>query len=437
MRLLHCCLLLTALLTLASCGARNASVPADSAFPAIGKLDSISRNVSDIATVNGVDYIASSGVPSAQPHPTQPSWLVLDGDAATGVSTWAIWRVSLTAGETPQFIDISLPQTYPNRYWLAYADFAAERWVFLDAAGNPLGRQGAPPSIQPTDPSVLLSPNLNMYVAILVMPTQKVNVAYLEANYSPVVFPDPIFDDFEDNDDLENCYELSGPGMYRASIHETPRDDMNDPNEREDSRDIYCVNVPAGSELTVTMRHDLLNYFSDFGEQELDLLYYPPGALDKYDDFSESLSSLNLRYYPFEQIHITSSGTQTFGVVAEVGDFYDDDAEYEMNVFISADTHEVSGIVKQGGQAATKKFVAFLTPGNFNDVTWFHEDEGLPESVGAFLIKGVPDGEYTLHVMGGAGFGEGEWIYDQTLPVSVAGGNVTDVLIDIEPYAGP
>jgi hypothetical protein len=440
MRMLRRLLWLTfASAMLAGCGAQTITPAGTGALPDIADLDSIAHAASETAPqVNGADYIASSGPPAVVPHPTQSTWVVLDGDQVADQTAWAIWRVTLNPGELPEAVDVNLPQNGLRRYWIAYADFAGERWQFLDTAGNELGLQGASAHIAPGTPGDLLSPNLNMYVAVIVRggqsPSSAINVGYLEAGYMPAGGTDPIADDYEDNDTLDECYPLPDAGMYHASIHETWRVDMSDPNEFRDKYDFYCIDIPAGKELTVTLRHDAADHFGGQpgGYNDLDLLFYPESAEVWGEDFIEDDSSMQV-FYGFEQIHLTGlSGMYKLGVVPDIGDDYAENAEYDLGVYFSSSTHSGSGKITQDGASVDKRFSVFLEPGNFNVPTVFD-----PGHEGEFTIDGVPDGPYTLKVQGSAGDNQTGYVYPESLSVTFSGTNLTGKNLDISLFPEP
>jgi hypothetical protein len=439
-KLHHAALLCAALVWLCSCGTGEPAT--GGTLPGISELDNLARGTSDLSTVTGANFLLSSGAPAATIHPSQATWLVLDGDqTGSSAPAWAVWQLSLAPTDTLQSVTVNMQQIGLRRYWLAYADFTAQRWSFVQPSDlSPLGKSGAS-TVLSTELESMVSPAGNIYVAVLVLggqsPSSKINVEYVEAAYSTTGI-DPIADAYEDNDTLDSCATIT-PGLIHASIHQTPRDDMSDPQEETDPRDIYCIDVPSGHELTVTLRYNVFNHFGSGVENELDLLYYATGAEDEYNDFVESESSFNLFFYPFEHIHVASAtGIRKVGVIAEILDGgIEDDAEYDMYVFVSDETHTVSGTLKQSNMDVTHKFAVFLEPGNFNDITWFPGDEGPAESKGDFVIEGVPDGSYTLKVHGSGGYEQPGWVYTTTIPIVVSGGDVQNADINIEPYSGP
>jgi hypothetical protein len=280
------------------------------------------------------------------------------------------------------------------------------------------------------------SPGHFAYLAVLVMPGNKINVASLDSQDDDPGGPppdDPIFDAYEDNDALDNCYTLL-PGSHFASVHQTLRTDMNDPNEYRDIYDVYCVAIGSGQTLTATLRFEDYDHFWDGTgqryENDLDLLFFYPGATSILNDFNEQYSSFRIFYYPFEQVTFTASSGADYSlcVMTALGEGVDSNALYNLQLFVSDSAYKVSGYLTQNGALPTKTFVAFLEPGNFNAITAFGAEGELD---GHFVISGVPDGTYTLKAYTSLAFNPYPYEWPETLEVVVNGGDSTGNDLDV------
>jgi hypothetical protein len=380
-----------------------------------------------------------SGAPGAQPEATHADWLRLDATQSGGFA-WAIWRIPLTAGFRLEQLDFNIEASGLNRYWLALADYGSGTWRFVLTGAYPTGIQGDQSLVWPTtglpaEPD-LHSPGEFAYLACIVEGANKVNVATLDVTDSdPGVGPgeDPIYDQFENNDTLDTYHDLTA-GSYRASVHMTNRTDMNDPDEWKDVYDCYRVNVPAGKTLTATLRFEPFDHFWDGVsyryENDLDMLFFMPGASSILNDFVEQYSSLRIWYYQFEQVTYQAGSTQDYPicVMGALGEGVNSNAEYDLNIFVSDSAYTVSGYLTQQGALPTKKFVVFLEPGNFSDLTAF-ADEG--EQDGHFAIAGVPDGDYTVKVASSFAFYPTPYTWPETAQAQVLAGDSVGNDIDI------
>lgn len=427
-----------------ACTAGGAELPAagppQSALPALpDDGPAFSHAVSVVGSLPGSPAFLDSGAPGASPHATQAAWLTLDA-AQSGGFAWAVWQIPLAADIQLQQLDLNLQASGLNRYWLAVADYTAGSWRFLLTGQYPAGIQGSqslswPGAGLPLEPA-LHSPGEFAYVACLVTGTNKVNIASLGiTNSDPGPGPgdDPIYDLYEDNDTLDSCHPL-GPGQTHASVHMSINTEMHDPNEWRDTYDCYCVNVPSGKTLTATLRFEPYDHFWDGVsyryENDLDLLFYMPGASSILNDFVEQYSSLRIWYYQFEQVTYKANATADYPlcVMGALGEGVPSNAEYDLNIFVSDNAYTVSGYLTQQGALPTKKFVAYLEPGNFSDLTAFG-DEG--EQDGHFAITGVPDGSYTLKIASSFAFYPAPYTWPETAAVLVSGADSVGNDLDI------
>lgn len=420
--------------------AETAAGPASHALPALpDDGPAFGRRVSVEASISGNPAFLDSGAPGAAVHTTQADWLTLDAGAAGGFA-WAIWQVPLASEIQLESLFFDIEASGLNKYWLAVADYSTGSWRFLLTAQYPSGIQSEQtiswPSAGLPPETAIHSPGEFAYIACLVEGTNKVNIASLgivNSDPGPPPGDDPIYDQFEDNDTLDTCYDL-GPGTHRASVHMTLNTEMHDPNEWRDIYDCYCVNVPAGSTLTATLRFEPYDHFWDGVsyryENDLDLLFFMPGASSILNDFVEQYSSFRIWYYQFEQVTYTANSTADYllCVLGALGEGVDSNAEYDLNIFVSAEAYTVSGYLTQQAALPTKKFVVFLEPGNFSDLTAF-ADEG--EQDGHFAITGVPDGAYTLKVASSFAFYSTPYTWPETAAVLVGGGDSVGNDIDI------
>lgn len=423
-----CLLALAALLVFAGC--QTSAPPADPT-PAHAALPALPDDgpgwskylATTTFTVPGTATYSTSGEPGVA---ESAGWLTMDGDQA-GEMAWAIWQFPLPEETSVEDIAINLQQSGFNEYWVLWADYDQGRWV-PDAEK---ARKGSGPVYPPAG---VRSPGNYVYMAIVVLPGYKINIDTLEFTHDGTPpSTDPIFDQFEDNDDTETATPLD-PGLYRASIHETIRIDMSDPNEYKDYWDFYKIHVDAGKHLTVTMRFEVFNHFLDpLSFNDLDLLFFHGPTQNPLNDFDQDLSSYRTYYQAFEQVDYdaTAGGDRYIGIRGDFGDIQspDNNAEYDLGVYVSDAVYTVSGAVTQGGETPAWDHIVFLEPGNFNAVTPYD-----PLS-GTFTIPGVPNGTYTLKVASTSRSSAGpyDYVWDQTQEVTVNNGNVGGIIIDIGP----
>ena len=396
-----------------------------------------SRQVSAVTTKEGAATFMTSGEPGAHVHTSFAELLTLDGNSGVDLA-WAIWQLPVTAETEVQKLQINLYLSGNNRFHFAVANYATGKWIFPSLDDFPDGTKGNASLELGVDDGALHSPGENIYVAALVLPGSIVHIQNVEMTVEDTGGgnDDPIYDQYEDNDELEIA-KLVPLGELRASIHETVVLEMSDPNEIIDTQDFYIVPVEAGQTLTVTMLFEAVNRFPEVGHptlNDLDLLLYPPGStleLDQFNDDDDAFGA-ELYFYPFEQGTWTvgAGGDYMIGIIArEPGH---DNAEYDLNIFVSDNAYEVTGFVTKEGAQVTERFVVYLEPGNFNAVTSL--DPEFPGDAGKFSIKGVPNGGYTLKVHSSASFHEDHpFTWPETKSILVIGSDVTDASIDIGP----
>jgi hypothetical protein len=216
----------------------------------------------------------------------------------------------------------------------------------------------------------------------------------------------------------------------------------------KDMMDFYSVTLTAGQYLTATLMFEPYDHFWAPGGEwltpnynDLDVLIYPPGSTLPYDQFIESASGTNLYFYPADEgfYHVPSDGDYIIGILGDMGDLphIDSNAEYYLGIYVNDSVHSVKGTVTQNSAEATKPFLVYLeytTPvgGNMGCFSAMAPIDASPH--GQFEIKGVPDGVYTLKVESSASFyvyPKHPYIWPETLPVTVAGADVTGVSINI------
>jgi hypothetical protein len=430
-------LALCALAALSGCGGRaEATGGGLPPLPADGPY--VPRHTSATTTLNGADALLTSGAPGVQPHAQFDTWLTLDGDLA-GELAWAIWRIDLGPGFDLASVSVNVQQSGLKRYWLLYADYTSGRWEYVYNGTDPLGEKGVQ-GFTPADPQGVRSPAHYAYVAVLVLPTQGVNVGLLEVETTfNGTLTEPIFDTREDNDSLDEAQDgplLLGPGQYFASVHESPIEGWTEFGERIDKYDYCLVSLQAGETLTATLKHDAADPLGVFsGSMDLDLLFYNPGATRELDDFIESASGVRIHFYNFEQVTYTASsaGWYPLGVIAvpDIDEEAPDSAEYELNLFINpaGTVYEVRGNVTIDDAMPDHSLIVVLEPGNFSALS-----TGADQPVrGQFTIPGVPNGEYTLKVYGNAGYEPTGWVWPESETVTVNNGDVAGAGIDLSP----
>ncbi len=421
----------------ASCGGAAASPAPEQTLPAASTpafpLDEAhySRHVNALESVNGVQSFSNVGAPGYSVHPTIATVAVLESSVAVPTA-WAVYRFPLNNPADLESIRISLTQSGFNKYLALLADYNSQRWqVVKETFGT---SQILPEDWAGMDPE---SPGHWCYIAIVVVDGQTINISGLEGTLSESS-TDPIFDDFEDNDTLIDCYPI-GVGTYFASTHDDYVPEMAFKGEGKDSWDFYCIDLAAGDHFTATMEYEFVNHFDQPNGpfNDLDVLMYEPGVLDDpLNTFSEAWSSIRIYFTNMELVHFVApaGGTYRIGIRGDLGDEFvaDSSAEYVLRTFISADTHTVSGLITQNELPVDKKFLVVLTPGNFSSPTSL-EFDNPPD--GQYSIMGVPDGTYTLSVHGSAAWNQHDYIYPNTKQVVVSGGNVNQSM-SIDPYPG-
>lgn len=403
----------------------------------------VTRRVSTESSLTGYPTYRDSGEPNASQHPTLPDVLTLDSSGLSEPArqfTWAIWRLQLSAGVTVDGIKITTYQSPNKPFYAGLANYAAGLWQFELVQTNGASLH-LPPEIE------LHSPGESIYVAIVVMAPYKVNVQALDITTSGGAGNDPIFDDFEPNDPMESAWPL-GAGYYHASIHETFIPEMGG----KDKMDFYTVSVPPGQHLTATLDYEpydhLWTYSSDWpfpNYNDLDVLIYPPGSTLPYDQFYEPpVSGMTIYYYAADQGYLPDAGGGEYiiGILGDVDPYFkiDNNAEYDLGIYVSASVHTVSGTLTQDGAGIDYPFLVYLeyTAPVDGDRGFFNAVAPIDtEPHGRFVIPGVPDGAYTMHVRTSAAFYPypvHPYVWPQTVAVTVAGADVTaDINIEGEP----
>jgi len=428
------------LLAVAGCGALASTAGSGAPPVSLSSLPllpmnggpAVPRTASDTATLDGYPAFLDSGVPYVAQHdPIEfPTWLMLDATALPAGQDfiWAVWQFTLTPDRAIEEIRLNLSQSGANKCYAGLANYHTGMWEFGDET---FGTRLLP--IPAAGEWVLHSPDGYCYVAVVVMAGQKLNVSSLQLTQSSIPPPPPIFDQFEPNDTLATAYLLT-PGSYHASIRET----MIQPYG-QDNYDCYKVSLTAGQHLTATLRFEDYNHFDGPPNlSDLDLLICPPGAVDPLNEFIESASGLNIQFYPFENGHyVVPSGGDYFIVILGAYGAWDD-AEYVLNVFVSDAAYSVSGTLTQLGAPPDKSLVVFLTkegeaePPDFSETANFNALTSMDTSPhGLFTITGVPDGDYTLKVHSNGGYTEPPYVWPETYPVTVSGGDVSGLSVNI------
>jgi hypothetical protein len=385
----------------------------------------------------GVDRLYDSGS-GVSVNPNNGIWLELDARTAANYA-WAVWRLPVPPTDPFELIQVNCA-TPAQRYYMAYGDYSRGRWVFYQLTQSPQGFAGTfnfDPALLPGGVAALTSPGGFVYLALIAAPA---NTDKLQVKGLDYTIPDeggggggdpPIFDQFEDNDTLDTATLLE-PGIYRASIHQSPVIELMSIGELRDYYDCYRVLVPAGKILTATLRHATFDHFGSGIENDCDLLFYFPGASQILNDFDEGLSSVGIWYDPFEQVNFSGgNGSEYFLTV--LGDMGEPgaktNAEYDLGIFLSDVVYSVSGSITQNSGSLDRDVVVFLEPGNFNANTPV-PGNGTP---GQFSIQGVPPGTYTLKVHGSARFGPTGYEWPDVLENVVVAGNLSGLSLDIGP----
>lgn len=400
--------------------------------PAWSKQSSETNN-----SVDGSGANPTSGLPGVYPDATVPQVLVMDA-ALPGSPDfiWAIWRVQLSPGMTITKITVNTYSSVDQPYYAGLANYTKRHWVFGNETSNNITLP-LPPEAQ------LHSPGNSVYVAIVVMAGVKVNIQSIAVTTEGGTGTDPIYDQFEPNNPMEQAHPL-GPGYYHASIHETYVPEMGG----RDMMDFYTVSLTAGQYLTATLMFEPYDHFWAPGGEwltpsynDLDVLIYPPGSTRPYDDFIESASGMNIYYYAADEgfYKVTTSGDYIIGILADVGEIphIDSNAEYYLGIYVNDSVHNVSGTITQQTKEITKEFLVYLerdpeNPADSGDFNTIAPLDTAPH--GQFVIKGVPDGTYSLKVRSSAAYypyPTHPYPWPETLPVTVAGSDVTGANLDI------
>jgi hypothetical protein len=432
------------LLGAASCGA-NAAAQALLAAPLRALPDdgpAWTRQVSAQSDFPGGETFSTSGQPYVHPDATHPEWLVLDatGLPLTGAQfVWAIWQIPLTSETVIEELRVNTQSSVSKKYYPALANYALGHWVIGPESHDTITLA------LPPDQAELHSPGQYCYIAIIVMAGQKITVASFGMTASGGASA-PIFDQYEPNDPMESAYPLDpyplDRGYYHASIHETYVPEMGG----RDKMDFYTVHLEAGQFLTATLKHEPYDHFWVYSDadplpnyNDLDVLLYPPNSTQPYDQFIEPpVSGMTIYYYAadqaFYQVPAGLGGDYIIGILGDVSG-PDNNAEYYLDIFISDAVHTVSGYLTQKHEAPDKPFLAFLESSDPQDPGFFNCIAPVDQSPhGHIQIFGVPDGDYTLKIQSSAAFFPypvHPYVWEQTLPVIVAGMDVTDASLDI------
>lgn len=394
-----------------------------------------SRQVSDVTSQIGSDRYQDCAEPGALPDVPFTGALQLDGTAASEYA-WSIWRFALTPETVIEKFKITLTASGLSPYYTAYADYTQHRWVVSDVHGGGT-------TVFPVDESSLHSADEYAYLAILVAPDSIIKVAQIEMTAEGPPLPGPIFDQFEDNDEMDIAYPLTA-GMYHASIHESYRGDIPAP-EQQDFWDFYSIDLQAGQTLTLTLRYEVFDHFHNAplpNYNDLDLLFYTSLTTNYMNDFIEQYSGLRIYYAPFEHCVYTADAARTIYIGirgdSEASDPVDNNAEYYLGVAITNGlTYTVTGNISVLGEIPNRDVVVFLEaatdelPGNYNYVTALP-----PGNAGYFEITGVPDGDYTLWVHGTARYGPSDFVWPESLLLTVDGADLSGMDLDLSDYPG-
>lgn len=432
--------LLLAVLAAAACSQSEAGAETLQPIPAVSEgpafpIDEAhySRQVDTVETVNGLLSFSNSGAPGFTAHPTIATAAVLESSEAAPTA-WAVYRFPLNTN--PELLSIRVnvsPSNFESKYMAMLADFSTGRWQYQ---GQHLGTDILlPEHFTGLD---LTSPGKYCYLALIVVDGKKINVAGIESETTGGGGGEyPIFDQYEDNDSLSECYPITA-GQYIASTHDDLVVEMIEIGELQDRWDFYCIDLQAGEHFTATMEYEFVDHFNQPNGtfNDLDILMYVPGVPDDraLDDFNEQWSSFRIYFTNMELVHfvVPATGTYKLGIRGQLIDQFTapSNAEYVLQTFISPNTYTVSGYITQNEQEVDKKFLVVLTPGNFSGVTSL---EAAPH--GGYSIPGVPDGTYTMEVRGSAGFNQHDYTYPNTKQVVVSGGNIS-VSMSIDPFPG-
>jgi hypothetical protein len=412
-------------------------------LPPLAELDQLPpHGVATTTEHTGASRIADSGA-GVSVHPSDPGWLTLDGSAA-GTYTWAMWQLPVTTGEELTGVTVNFYGSGLNRYWLGHPDYDAGVWDFGD--GDRVGVS----TFTPEPGSNILSGD-ELYFVVLVLPGNTVTVSGLEVEDSGTSGgDDPIYDDFEINDNAtyaipepeEGPYEFTAPGNYRAGLYQTTQELMDKPS---DHYDYYLYNGTAGNTLTITLRFEVWDHFWEPGDpdypvpdfNDLDVLFLHGQTGDPLNDFDEDNSGLRIYYMPFEHIvyELEVDEEIVIGIAPDPDPYFQtkSNAEYYLGIHESPAVYTVSGDVTIAGAVPDRDLVVFLEPGNFNDVTGVPGDPATGEP-GVFDITGVPPGSYTLKVHSTARKNPAGYVWEGTgeqLAVEVTTGNVGGLSLDL------
>jgi hypothetical protein len=416
--------------------ARPVTAPGPLGLPALPADAALAgRQLSSIGSYDGVSRYTDS-LTGISPNPNNNQWLVMDG-SLSAPAAWAIWRFPVSPDGPFQSFQLNVKPG--SHYYLLYGNYARQRWSFFDLAAHPDGQTGSislNPALLPGGETVLHSPGGFAYFAVLAI-GQEVQVKGFDVT-TPTPDPPPgtnaIEDQFEDNDSLGDCWPLT-PGLYHASIHQSAAQ-MADVNETRDAIDCYCVDVPAGQTLTLTLRHEAFDHFGSGLVSDCDILFYTdPAASSVYNDFNEDASSTGIYYDPFEQVNwLNDTGADQTMKFAITGDISEpgvrNNDEYDLGVYVGASVYHVSGTITAEGHALDADVVAFLEPGNFNANTPV-PGEGTP---GIFSIVGVPPGTYTLRVHSSARLSAAGYEWPEYLDgIAVTVNEVSGLTLDVGP----
>ncbi len=432
---------------LGGCGGTTAGAPEAAsiarALPALPQDGPATlHRVSAASILSGYPAHLDSGAPNVAQHATIPEVLTLDSTSLNEAArefTWAIWRLQLSAGVSVDDIKVTTYKSGTQPFYAGVANYGAGLWQLEQIQVNGASLN-LPPEIE------LHSPGESVYIAIVVMAPQIINVQALDITTSGGTGNDPIFDAFEPNDPITAPWHME-PGYYHASIHETFIPEMGG----RDKWDFYTVTLGANQSLTATLDYEAYDHlWAPGGEwltpnyNDLDVLIYPPGSELPYDDFIEDASGLNIYYYAADQgFKANISGDYIIGILGDVSDPFnvvDNNAEYDLGIYVSDATHTVSGKLTHDGADIDKSYLVYLeytvpVDGNRGFFNALATIDTAPH--GKFSIRGVPDGEYRLWVRSSGAFYPypvHPYVWQQWEPVSVAGADVTaNINIEGEP----
>lgn len=387
-------------------------------------------------SVDGSGANPTSGAPYVYPHASIPQVLVMDATLPGAPDfIWAIWRVQLSPGMTVTTIRVDTQGSVGKPFYAGLANYSKGHWVFGPETMNH-------PTLPLPPESELHSPGNSVYVAIVVMKGVLVNIQTITVSTDGGTGTDPIFDQFEPNNPMQQAWPL-GPGYYHASIHETYVPEMGG----RDMMDFYTVSLTAGQYLTATLMFEPYDHFWAPGGDmltpnynDLDVLIYPPGSTLPYDQFIESASGMTIYYYASDQgfYQVPSSGDYIIGILADADiPHVDSNAEYYLGIYVSDSVHKVTGTITKETLEIDKPFLVYLENPDplATDRYCFNAVAPIDTAPhGQFEIRGVPDGTYTLKVRSSGGYYPYKvhpYTWPQTLPVNVAGSDVTGLHLDI------